>query len=287
MPGWIRRCTCSPLAGGRLGSTRAMIRPVSIEAPSRQLGQRPVQERVGTELLHDAHVHGEGPRLVLGDEVERLRAEAGDDAVGTLGRQRAQAARRQRDARPPEDGVPVLEPELGDVHARRADETGDEDVGRLLVEPQRGVALLEDPVPEHRHPVAHRHGLDLVVGDVDGGGGQPALQRGDLGAGLHAQLGVEVGQRLVHQEHLRRADDRPAHRDPLALAAGERLRLAVEELLQVEDLARPPRPGSRSPPCSCRRSSARSPCCPRPSCAGRARSSGRPSRCRGPWTSGS
>ncbi|MFI6402277.1 hypothetical protein [Streptomyces sp. NPDC050548] len=32
------------------------------------------------------------------------------------------------------------------------------------------------------------------MGDVDGGGAQAALQYGDLGAGLDAQLGVQVGQ---------------------------------------------------------------------------------------------
>ena len=64
------------------------------------------------------------------------------------------------------------------------------------------------------------------------------LQRGDLRTGLHAELGVEVRQRLVHEEDLRLADDRPAHRDPLALATGERLRLAAEVLLQLEQLRR-------------------------------------------------
>jgi hypothetical protein len=66
------------------------------------------------------------------------------------------------------------------------------------------------------------------VGDVDGGDAEAALQGGDLGAGLHAELGVEVGQRLVHEEALGLADDRPAHRDALALARRECLGLAVE-----------------------------------------------------------
>jgi hypothetical protein len=52
----------------------------------------------------------------------------------------------------------------------------------------------------------------------------------DLGAHLHAQLGVEVRQRLVEQEHLRVAHDGAAHGDALALAAGELARVAVEEL---------------------------------------------------------
>jgi hypothetical protein len=45
------------------------------------------------------------------------------------------------------------------------------------------------------------------------------VQRLDLGAHLHAQLGVEIRQRLVEQEHLRIAHDGAAHGDALALAA--------------------------------------------------------------------
>jgi hypothetical protein len=93
------------------------------------------------------------------------------------------------------------------------------------------------------------HRLDLVVGDVDGGRGESALQGGDLGAGLHPQLGVEVGQRFVHQEHLGLPDDRSAHCHALALASGEGLGSAVEVLLEAEDLrcrgSRQRRPFSR------------------------------------------
>ena len=86
--------------------------------------------------------------------------------------------------------------------------------------------------------MAHRHRLDLVVGDVHRRHRQPRLQLDELGARLHAQLGVEVRERLVHQVDLRVADDRPAHRDALALAAREVLRLAVEVRLEVEDARR-------------------------------------------------
>ena len=105
-----------------------------------------------------------------------------------------------------------------------------------VVQVQRGVDLLEQAVLQHGDPVAHRHGLDLVVGDVDGGDAEALLQLGDLGAGLDAELGVEVRQRLVHQEDLRVTDDRAAHRDALALTTGEGLRLAVEVLLEAEQL---------------------------------------------------
>jgi hypothetical protein len=49
-----------------------------------------------------------------------------------------------------------------------------------------------------------------------------------LRAQLRAQLGVEVRQRLVEQEHRRLAHDGAAHGDALALAARERAGLAVE-----------------------------------------------------------
>src|SRR5699024_4476756 len=41
---------------------------------------------------------------------------------------------------------------------------------------------------------------------------------------------------FVHEEDLRRADDRPAHGHALSLSAGQRLRLPVEEWFEVEKL---------------------------------------------------
>ena len=72
------------------------------------------------------------------------------------------------------------------------------------------------------------------------------MQLDELGAGLAAQLGVEVGQRLVHAEHGRVADDRPGQRDALALAAAELAGLAVEQLAEAEQLRRPPWPARRA-----------------------------------------
>jgi hypothetical protein len=71
----------------------------------------------------------------------------------------------------------------------------------------------------HDQPVGQRHRLDLVVGDVDRGDAELALQPLDLEPHLHPQLGVEVGERLVEQEHRGLAHDGAAHGDALALAA--------------------------------------------------------------------
>ena len=64
------------------------------------------------------------------------------------------------------------------------------------------------------------------------------MQPLELDAHLHAQLGVEVGERLVEQEHPRVAHDRAAERDALALPAGELARPAREQRLDAEDLGR-------------------------------------------------
>ena len=153
----------------------------------------------------------------------------------------------------------------------------------LVVELARRVDLLQHARAHDGDAVAERHRLGLVVGDVDRRRRRGALQPRDLRAHLHAQLRVEVRQRLVHQERLRVAHDRAAHRDALALAAGEVRRLAVEVLRRGRGSS--PRRSTFSVDLRLRRpsrASARSPCSRARSCAGTARSSGRPSRCRGP-----
>ena len=74
------------------------------------------------------------------------------------------------------------------------------------------------------------------MGNIDEGRLQALMQFGDLGAHLHTELRVQVGERFVHQEDLRIADDRATQGDALTLAAGERLRLTVEKLLDAQNL---------------------------------------------------
>ena len=134
--------------------------------------------------------------------------------------------------------VAVRPGEVGadEVHGRRADELGHEEVDGPVVERRRSVDLLEDAVAHHGHAVAERDRLDLVVRDVDGRHLEVALEPRDLGPHLHAQLGVEVRERLVHEERLRLAHDRAAHGDALALSARERARALREHALEPEHL---------------------------------------------------
>ena len=58
----------------------------------------------------------------------------------------------------------------------------------------------------------------------------------DLGAHLAAKLGVEVRERLVEEKALGIAHDGAADRDALPLPARQRLRLAIEHLVDAQNL---------------------------------------------------
>ena len=99
-----------------------------------------------------------------------------------------------------------------------------------------GAGDLLDPAAVHdRDPVGHRQRLLLVVGDVDEGDPDLALDPLQLELQALAQLQVEGAERLVEQQHLRQVDQRPGQRDPLLHAARELVRAPV-------DLAREPDP---------------------------------------------
>ena len=141
-------------------------------------------------------------------------------------RQRQAAAVVEGDARV--RAVPH-QPARNEVHARRAEEPGDEARRRPLEQIERRALLLDHAVAHQHDPVGERHRLDLVVRDVDHRGGDLLMQPLDLDAHLVAELRVEVGERLVEQEELRVAHDGAADGDALALAAGKLARIAVEE----------------------------------------------------------
>jgi len=70
--------------------------------------------------------------------------------------------------------------------------------------------------------------------DVDDRRGEVPVQALQLNSHLRAQLGIEIGQWLVEQEHLGLLHERPSDRDTLALAAGELRRLAIEQSANLQ-----------------------------------------------------
>ena len=69
-----------------------------------------------------------------------------------------------------------------------ADEAGNEKVGWPAVQIQRRADLLDAPLSQHHDLVGQRHGLGLVVRDVNRRGLERALGACDLQAQTHAQF---------------------------------------------------------------------------------------------------
>ena len=118
-------------------------------------------------------------------------------------------------------------------HVAIAHEARDVQIRGLRVHFLRRGDLLHDAVLHHDDAVGQRQRLVLVVRHVDRRAAELAVDAADLGARLDAQLGVEVRQRLVHQDQRRLDDDRARDRDALLLAAGE---LAGQLVLLADQL---------------------------------------------------
>ena len=122
------------------------------------------------------------------------------------------------------------------VHRRRAHKGRHKQVRGRVVDVFRCAKLLHIAAVHHCDAGGQRHRLDLVVGHIDNGGAKVLVQLLDLGPHVDTQLGVEVRQRLVEQEHVRVAHQRAAHRHPLPLTARQCAGLAVQELFDLQQL---------------------------------------------------
>ena len=69
------------------------------------------------------------------------------------------------------------------------------------------------------------------------------LQLADLDPHLVAELGIQVGERLVQQEHFGLDHQRAGERHTLLLAAGELARIALAEMAEAHQFQRPRDPG--------------------------------------------
>ena len=125
---------------------------------------------------------------------------------------------------------------IEEVHLRHADKAGDEDVRGMVEDLLRRGDLLDDAVLHDHDAIAEGHSLGLVVGNIDERALDLVAQLNELGTHLVAKLGVQVGQRLVHQEDLGITHDGAADSDTLTLAARKRPGLTVEILGNAQNL---------------------------------------------------
>ena len=126
-------------------------------------------------------------------------------------------------ARPRHEILSAEEPRGGHVH-------------RPPVERLRCIVLLQRPVQDQGDAVREHDRLLLVVGDEDRRDAHLLLQPANQVAHLEAQMGVEVRQGLVEQQHLGLDDERARQRDPLLLPPRELLRAARPEVRQPDQL---------------------------------------------------
>ena len=90
-----------------------------------------------------------------------------------------------------------------EIHLGRADEAGDEEIVGIVVKLEWRADLFDHTVAQDDDAVGQRHRFDLIVGDVDHRGVEFAMQPRQLDTHVYAQLGIEIGKRLVEQEDLR------------------------------------------------------------------------------------
>ena len=123
-----------------------------------------------------------------------------------------------------------------------ADEGRHERALRFFVQHFRRGDLLDAPAVEHRHAVGHGHRLLLIMGHVDHGHAQGALNAAYFELHLLAQPPVERAERLVHEHKPRLEHECPRDRHALLLATGKLPGAPVLEALQPHQLQ-----GARNP----------------------------------------
>src|ERR1700682_5424668 len=109
---------------------------------------------------------------------------------------------------------------LDQVHRRRSYKSGGKDIRRIAIDFVRGADLADTALVENSDAVAQTHRLGLIVGDVDGGGAEAALELLQLVTRGVTQLGVEIRQRLVEKKDHWLSHHRARKRHALALTAG-------------------------------------------------------------------
>ena len=94
--------------------------------------------------------------------------------------------------------------------------------------------LLDDTILHDHNPVTQRHGFRLIVGNINEGGVDALAEHQDLSAHLVAQLGIQIGQRFIHQEHLRLSYNGTPDSHTLPLTTGKRLGLAIQQFQNIQ-----------------------------------------------------
>ena len=134
--------------------------------------------------------------------------------------------------------IVLVQARIKEVHLGRADEARHEKVGRMVEHLLRRPDLLDKAVFHDDDAVPKRHGFGLVMGNIDESRVNALAEFDDFGAHLVPELCIQIGKRLIHQEHLRVTHNGAPDRNALPLAARKRFRLAIQILGDIQNFCR-------------------------------------------------
>ncbi len=195
-------------------------------------GRQDLLPAPGLEQQHGAHIERRD-RIELDRDGARALLHRDLDMLGPDPDQ-AGPGRGHREARIEQLDRAVLGMRRVEVDRGIAEQPGDVAAYRLGVEPGRLVDLDEAAIHQHGDPMAQRHGLLVVLGDVEHGGIEGLEHARQLEAHLVAQLGIDIAQGIVEQQHRGAGCQRAGERGALLLPVGERARQVAQHMLDLQ-----------------------------------------------------
>src|ERR1044071_8181831 len=106
----------------------------------------------------------------------------------------------------------------------------------MLVEPEWSSNLLDRALVHHSDTLTKRHGLDLVMGDIEHSQAKASMKPGDHRSGISAKLRIKAGQWFVQQKGLRPTHQCATERHALALTTRQLVGLSFQASCQFKHL---------------------------------------------------
>ena len=106
-------------------------------------------------------------------------------------------------------------------------------VGRPVIDHPRRIDLLHHAIEHHANLIRNGQCFFLVVCHIHRRNIEGLLQGADIPAQVHPQFGIQIGKRLIHQEHLGTDNQRPGQAHTLLLPAAQLMRHALCVFIQL------------------------------------------------------
>ena len=123
---------------------------------------------------------------------------------------------------------------LKKIHRRRTNEIRNEHRRGLIIDDLRFAELLDDTMVHDHDLVAHLHGFELVMRNVNRRRAHAVVQIAEFFGYLLAKLNIERTQGFVHEETFGLANDGATKRDFLPIPAGEATHGSVQYIFDLQ-----------------------------------------------------